>query len=121
MLCFVAVTLSEKFENEAVQIYSKEKKSKQTVSSISVWEKERQRLTSMLVDLYRLELMYLWEPPSAPMMEDLSALLASLCYKFLENPMIVRDKALLDSIADLLGLVVKKYGLSLSMCATMNK
>ncbi len=70
----------------------------------------------MVVDLCKLDLFQIWEPPSAAMMEDLSTLLTSLCYKCLENSAIVRDKVLLDLIADLLGLAVQKYGLSLSQC-----
>ena len=69
----------------------------------------------VLVRLSDLELMHLWETASAAMMEDLSTLLASLCYKLLENPTVVRDKNLLDNIVELIGLTVKKYGLVLSM------
>ena len=45
---------------------------------------------------------------------SLSSLIAGCCYKFLENPVIGRDKDLRGPMANLLGLIVKKYNQSLS-------
>lgn len=112
MLCYIAIRLAEEFESK----YSKGKKGKQTVSASLSWDKERLNLIKILVHLSGLELMDLWEPSSAPMMEDLSALFASLCYTCLENTSVVRDKVLLDNISELLGFIIKKYGLTLSKC-----
>lgn len=41
---------------------------------------------------------------------------ANCCYKFLENPNVTRDKTLRDSIVDVIGILVKKYNHSLSVC-----
>ena len=114
ILCFLAVGLAEKFENESILLSTKEKKLKKNTRSSFLWDKQRQILMTRMECLCKLELVQLWEPPSAPMMEDLSAIIASLCYNLLENSTIVRDKLLLDSIAELLGLIVTKYGLTLS-------
>lgn len=93
----------------------KEKKVKKPTPGAFCWEVERLKLVESLVHLSSLELMHLWETPSASMMEDLSTLIASLCYKLLENPGVVRDKTLLDNLADLIGLTVKKYSLTLGI------
>lgn len=91
----------------------KEKKGKHATNSFP-WEEERLKLMILLVHLGSLELVELWEPPSLPIMEDLAALFANICYKFLENPTVMRDKVLLDNISTLLGITVKKYGLTMS-------
>lgn len=114
MLCYLVVSLAEKYEQEVAHRQLKERKGKH--SSIPFWEEERLKLLTLLVHFGTLELVELWDPPSIPLMEDLAALFASVCYKFLENPTIVRDKALLDEISTLLGITVKKYGLILSKC-----
>lgn len=113
MLCYVAVSLADEFENKSI-LNSKEKKEKRTLKHSFSWDEERLKLLLLLVHLSNLELVQLWEPPAAPMMEDWSTLSASFCYKLLENPTVVRDKLLLDNIAELLGLAVQKYGLTLS-------
>ena len=104
------IRLAEEFESK----YSKGNKG--AASTLFCWDKERSDLMKILVRLCGLELMDLWEPSSAPMMEDLSSLFASLCYTCLENTSVVRDKVLLDTISELLGFIVKKYGLTLSKC-----
>lgn len=78
------------------------------------WEEERLKLMVLLVHLGSLELVQLWDPPSLSAMEDLAALCANMCFKFLENPTVVRDKVLLDNISTLLGIAVNKYGLTMS-------
>ena len=104
MLCFIGASLAEEFEND------KKNKEKNTL----VWEEERLKLMTLFVRLNCLELVNLWDPPSIPIMEDLATLLASVCYKFLENPLIVHNKKLLDTISKLLGTILTKYGLVLS-------
>lgn len=108
----MAVNLGKAFEQESIHRHSKGKK---ITPGTFCWQDERLKLMVVLVRLSNLELMHLWETPSAAVMEDLSTLLASLCYKFLENPTVVRDKSLLENIVELIGLILKKYGLTLSM------
>ena len=115
MLCYVTVNLGKTFECELIHAHSNGKKVKKVTPGTFSWEEERLMLMMVLVRLCSLELVHLWETPSAAMMEDLSTLLASLCYKLLENPMVVRDKSLLENIVELMGLILKKYGLTLSM------
>lgn len=114
MLCYIAVSLAEEFESESISDNLKNKKRIHAISHSFNWDEERVKLMVMLVRLSDLQLVQLWEPPSVPMMEDLLALFASICYKFLENPSVLRDKILLDNISELLGITVKKYGLILS-------
>lgn len=106
--------MAEKFENELLKNELKEKKKKHPITLSFVWSDQRLKLMSLLVCLSNYQLMQLWEPPSAAMMEDVSALFVSVCYRFLENPVTVRDKEMLDRVSELLGLTVKKYGLTLS-------
>lgn len=120
MLCYLVVSLAEKYEEEFVHKQLKEKKGKHARQTNSSWEEERLKLMMLLVHLANLELEELFEPPSIPIMEDLAALFASVCYKFLENPLIVRDKVLLDEVSVLLGITVKKYGLILSKCMLLD-
>ncbi len=115
VLCYVAVNLGKAFERESIHTHSSGKKGKKVSVGSFSWQDERLKLLAMLVRLSSLELVHLWETPSAAMMEDLVTLFASFCYKLLENPSVVRDKYLLDSIVELIGLTVKKYGLTLSM------
>ena len=105
--------MAEGYEGEAIHKQFKEKKGKHTTNS---WEEERLKLIFLLVNLGNLEIVKLWEPPSVPIMEDLTTLFANVCYKFLENPAVVRDKVLLGNISSLLGITVKKYGLTMSKC-----
>lgn len=115
ILCYVAVNLAKMFEEETIRMSSKEKKGKKAALGAFSWQVERLKLTESLMLLSSLELMQLWETPSPSMMEDLSNLIASLCYKLLENPVVGRDKILLDQLADIIGLTVKKYGITLGM------
>lgn len=97
-----------------VQKSAKKKKGKEDVTYSFSWDRERQSLIKIIINLCSLDLVQLWDPPVISMMEDLSTLLASLCYKFLENPLITREKVLLEDITTLLGLIATKYGLVLS-------
>lgn len=114
MLCYLAVKMAEAFENELLKKYIKETKKKHMASHSFVWSDQRLKLMSLLVCLSNLQLVQLWEPPSPAMMEDVSALFVSACYKFLENPVTIRDKDVVDRISELFGVTVKKYGLTLS-------
>lgn len=113
MLCYLAVNMAEAFENDLRKIESKEKK-KQGVNSSTDWNLKRLELLDLLLCLSNLQLVQLWEPPLVEMMEDISGLFVSICYKFLENPTIARDKEVLDKLSELLGLTASKYGLTLS-------
>ena len=93
----------------------KEKKRKHIMNSFS-WEEERLKLMTILVRLSGLQLVELWEPSSISFMEDLTTLFTAVCFKFLENPLVVRDKLLLEHISVLLGMTVKNYGQTLSKC-----
>ena len=110
VLCYIAAGLAEGYEAESVR-KQKGKHAKDTLS----WE-DRSNLMTQFVQLGSLELHELWDPPSVTSMEDLAALFANTCYKFLENPAITREKALLADISSLLGMTVKKYGLVMSKC-----
>ena len=114
MLCYLAVNMAEAFENELLKNELKEKRKRTVITLSFTWSDQRLKLINALVCLANLQLMQLWEPPSAAMMEDVSTLFVSVCYKFLENPATVRDKEMLNKVSELLGLTVKKYGLTLS-------
>lgn len=116
ILCFTAVSLANEFESEIIHRNSKEKKGRCAVDSFP-WDEERLKLLLVLVRLSDLQLVQLWEPPSISIMEDLATLFASICYKFLENPTVARDKVLLDNISALLGATLQKHGLTLSKLA----
>lgn len=111
MISFLAVSLAGKFENEVCQL----QKEKTTRQKALAWTNQRLKLMTLLTCLYDYDLFQLWEPSSVAIMEDYSTLLTSACYTFLENPSVIRDKSLLEGIANLLGLAAVKYGLTLSM------
>ena len=113
MLCFLAVTMAMKFESE-VGIGVTAKPSKRRPKGPSAWTDQRLKVVKMLLRVYSSDVCQLWEPPSVAMMEDFSILVTSVCYKMLENPAVVREKTLLQTIAQLLGLAASKYGLMLS-------
>ena len=107
MLCFLVVKLAEAFEDEMLK--------KRSANDLTiVWSEERLKLMNLLIRLFNIHLVQLWDPPTAAMMEDISALVVSASYKFLENPTISRDKVVLDRISELLGVVANKYGLTSS-------
>ena len=44
------------------------------------------------------------------------SLLLSMCYKLLENPGFVREKAARDRVVHLTGVLMKKYNMGLGEC-----
>jgi len=63
-----------------------------------------------------------WQLPIAlpsPVHEFPSSLMASCCYKLLENPAVTRDRAVREKVFHLMGMVIKKYNQALSMFSTV--
>lgn len=54
-----------------------------------------------------------------PVHEFPSSLMASCCYKLLENPAVTRDRAVREKVFHLMGMVIKKYNQALSMLSTV--
>ena len=106
------------------------------------WAAEEERVLRLLSCLADLELCQLWDPPSVAIMDSYSkcvsahinvvtscsfnlfsssfhvsssqSLVASCCYKMLESPSAMKEKAVKEELFQLLGLLVKKYNQTLS-------
>lgn len=126
MLCYIAVRMVELYQRETSplkqQMTGRKKKSHppgdepRVVGGVPADGK--QRIVCLLSQLSELEIVCLWDPPSAQMMENLSGLIAQLCYKLLENSSISKDQSLKDRIIHLLGILVRDYGQALSKLIT---
>ena len=82
----------------------------------SGWKAGRETCIECMGVLMELPLASLWDPPSPSMMDDLSGLVATGCYKLLESPIGSRERALTDKTVRLLGKLVRDYGQGLSEC-----
>ena len=126
MLCYVAVRMVELYERELTPAKPSTVRKKKLPTSSSeprvvggVPAGGKQKLMSLMCQLAELDLVQLWEPPSAQMMENWSNLIGQLCYCLLENSSINKDLSLRDRVIHLLGVLVKDYGQALSEYLTV--
>ena len=77
------------------------------------WEKERHRAVTLLYNLVQLRVSQLFEPPTIE--EEVVNLIASTCFKILENPSLAhqRTKDTRQGIVQVLGTMNKKFGYTL--------
>ena len=123
MLCYIAVRMVELYERDtSPQATAKKKKPRppgdesRVVGGVPA--NGKQQIVCLLSQLSELEIVCLWDPPSAQMMENWSDLVAQLCYKLLENSSISKDQSLRDRVIHLLGVLIRDYGQALSELIT---
>jgi hypothetical protein len=97
----------------------KSRKTKKMSGSGHLWDEQREKLLVTLMHFLEQDLVQFWDPPTPEMLEDVTGLVIGICYKFLESPVISRDKELLQPIASLLGLIVKRYHQNLTVSIKM--
>ncbi len=111
MLSYLVVQWVEASENSCSATGKKQ-------TTPSGWKAGRESSIELMAVMMELPLASLWDPPSPSMMDDLSGLVASACYKLLESPIVSRERALTDKTLRLLGRLVRDYGQGLSECYT---
>jgi len=113
MEVYILTQFMEAFENDAMKpttntdILSKKNKSKKKVSESWDWGAERTRGLSTINQLLQLDIQRLWDPPIVE--DELINLVSGVCYKFLENPQITRQKDDREAIIQILGQLIKRY------------
>jgi len=78
------------------------------------WERERLRAVTLLYNLVQLKISQLFDPPTIE--EEVINLIASTCFKILENPSLAHQKTkdTRNGIIQVLGTMNKKFGYTLS-------
>ncbi|XP_066912331.1 condensin complex subunit 1-like [Clytia hemisphaerica] len=113
MEIYILTQLIEEFESEAAKpdmntdITKRGKGSKKKSHQSWDWSKERSQVLSVINQFLQLELQRLWDPPIVE--EEFANLFSSVCYKMLENPVVVRQKEDKELVINILGQLIKRY------------